>query len=278
MAVQYLDRTVRLPLTAEETAERLSGNADDWLMIDAERSAFLTLVSTLKPRCAIEVGVYKAGSLAVLAAHCEKVYALDIDPACESYAGNFPNVTFMIGPSQRTLPTLLDSIQTSGEPLDFVLIDAVHTEKGVRGDIESVLRYRPHQPLYIVMHDSFNPGCRKGIKEAPWSENPHVHFVELDFITGRFVNDEEASDYRQMWCGFALATLLPQIRAGKLVVRENESLLFQAALRHSVYYENSWNPIVFLRRVRRAAYLLKNDTPGLYAAIKRRMTQTPNSL
>jgi hypothetical protein len=271
VAVQYLDRSVRLPATAVESAECLNGRADDWLMIDAERSAFLALMSTLKPRCSIEVGVYKAGSLAILAAHSDRVYALDIDPACaESYTGNFPNVTFIIGSSARTLPALIDSIQTSGEPLNFVLIDAAHTEKGVQGDIESVLRYRPQVPLYMVMHDSFNPGCRKGIKEAAWADNPHVHLVELDFVTGRLVNDTEASDYRQMWCGFALAVLLPEKRTGKLVVHENESLLFQAALRHSVYYENSWNPIVFMRRLRTAAYLLKNDAPAFYAAIKSR--------
>jgi hypothetical protein len=274
MAVQYLDRSVRLPSTAAETAERFAGSFDDWLMIDAERSAFLALMTTLKPRCAIEVGVYKAGSLAILAGHSDKVYALDIDPVyVEPYAGKFPNVTFITGPSQRTLPTLIDGIQASGEPLDFVLIDADHTEKGVRGDIESVLHYRPHQPLYMVMHDSFNPGCRKGMKEALWSENPHVHLVELDFITGRFVNDKEASDYRQMWCGFALAVLLPQERAGRLVVHENESLLFQAALRRSVHrYDDLWNLIGFTRRLRHAAYLLKNDAPAFYAAIKRHMT------
>jgi hypothetical protein len=275
MAVQYLDRSVRLPSMVAETAERFDGNADDWLMIDAERSAFLALMTTLKPRCAIEVGVYKAGSLAVLAEHSAKVYALDIDPVCaESYASKFPNVTFITGPSQRILPTLIDSIQRSGEPLDFVLIDADHTEQGVRGDIERVLRYRPQQPLYMVMHDSFNPGCRKGIKEASWSENPHVHLVELDFVTGRFVNDESASDYRQMWNGFALAVLLPQKRTANLVVHENESLLFQTALRHSAHrYDKRRRPFSYLiGRVRWAAHLLRNDTPAFYAAIKRRIT------
>jgi len=43
--------------------------------------------------------------------------------------------------------------------LDFVLIDADHSSAGVQRDINNVLRYRPTRPLYIVMHDSFNPGA-----------------------------------------------------------------------------------------------------------------------
>lgn len=279
MALQCLDGSVRLPSTVAETTERLNGSIDEWLMIDSERSAFLALMSTLKPQCAIEVGVYKAGSLAILARHCQKVYALDIDPACaESYSAKFPNVTFITGHSQNTLPPLIDRIQASREPLDFVLIDADHTENGVRRDIDSVLRYRPNQPLYMIMHDSFNPGCRRGIKHAAWSENFYVHLVEVDFTTGRLVNDEEATDYRQMWCGFALAVLLPHKRTGKLVVHENESLLFQAALRQSVYrYDNSRNPIVsistLIGRARNAVCLLKNDPPAFRAAIKRHVVR-----
>jgi Cephalosporin hydroxylase len=279
MAVQCVDRFVELPTTAADITTRLNGSIDDWLMIDAERCAFLALMTRLKPRCAIEVGVYRAGSLAVLASYSDKVYAIDIDPACvELYATKFPNVTFITGTSHDILPGLIDRIQKTREPLDFVVLDADHTEKGVRGDIERLLHYQPHQPLYIIMHDSFNPGCRKGMKEAAWSESPFVHLVELDFVPGRLVSDEAERDYREMWCGFALAVLLPEKRAGGLVVHENESLLFQAALRQSVYrYENSRNPLVYFsslaERTRRAAYLLKTDRPAFCAAIKRRITR-----
>jgi cephalosporin hydroxylase len=107
-------------------------------MIDAERCAFLAIMTKLKPRCAIDVGVYRAGSLAVLASYSDKVYAIDIDPACvELYGTKFPNVTFITGTSQDILPELLERIQKTREPLDFIVIDADHTEKGVRGDIEA---------------------------------------------------------------------------------------------------------------------------------------------
>ena len=102
MELQYLNRSVRLPSTMSEAAERLDGVDDDWQMNDTERSALLALVSTLKPKCAIEVGVYKGGSLAILAAHSSKVYALDINPACETaYAENI--LTFRSSPVHQNI-------------------------------------------------------------------------------------------------------------------------------------------------------------------------------
>ena len=246
MAVQYVDRAIRLPTTPEEAGRCLTGEHDGWQMLDSERSTLSAMLASLKPRCAIEVGVYRAGSLGVLAAHCAKVYALDIDPGCAAAnASRFPNVEFITGPSAQTLPALFERLQESGEPVEFVLIDADHTAAGVRGDVESVLRYRPtKRPLYVVMHDSFNPECRRGMKEAPWETNPHVLAVELDFVVGMLCGKDEPPGYeRAMWCGLGLAIFFPERRVGQLRIHEREAAHFQAALRHSRYWsEKWWNP------------------------------------
>ena len=63
MLVQCIDSFVQLPSTTEEITKTRSGSIDDWLMIDAERCAFLAIMTKLKPRCAIEVGVYRPGAL-----------------------------------------------------------------------------------------------------------------------------------------------------------------------------------------------------------------------
>ncbi|MEX2162819.1 MAG: class I SAM-dependent methyltransferase [Sulfuricaulis sp.] len=250
---------------------------DEWLMTDAERATLHSLLTTLKPQCAIEVGVYKAGSLAILAAHSRKVYALDKDPACESaYASRFPNVEFITGLSQNTLPRLIDRIQASGEALEFVLIDADHSVEGVCRDINNILRYRPHRPLYLIMHDSFNPECRGAIMQTDWSSNPHVHMVELDFVVGRFVTKEEGDSYRQMWCGFALGILLPEKRPGDVILHENESLTYQSALRHSIYrFHRWWNPFYSVpqaanRARRTAARILRTHAPQLFESLNAR--------
>lgn len=277
MALQLLDRSIRLPASTDQLTQRFERVHDEWLMTDAERSTLSALLNVLKPRCAIEVGVYKAGSLAVIAQHAAKVYALDIDPLCAaSYAACFPNVEFITGSSDATLPALLDKIQAAGEPLEFVLIDADHSERGVRRDIENLLRYRPQQPLYVIMHDSFNPGCRRGMQYANWAANPYVHLVELDYVVGRLVGDESARDYREMWCGLGLGILLPEPRGKPLAIHENESLLFKAALQRSVYrWHKWWNPVysipALVRRVRhRLADRLKSRASDLYTALRRR--------
>ena len=234
MALQFLDRGIKLPASSTEIRSRF--DHDKWLMTDAERSALSALLSELRPESAIEIGTYRAGSLGIISKFCKQVYTLDIDSSIrDMYQDRFPNVQFIVGDSDEKLPPLLEKIQRSDEPLGFVLIDANHTEKGVRRDIENVLRYTPTRPLYIIMHDSFNPGCRKGILTANWSSNPYVHMVELDYIIGRFATKEEIDNYRTMWCGFALAIMLPEKRVGDVLIHKNESLMFQTAYWRSVY-------------------------------------------
>src|SRR5512142_1645279 len=116
MAIQFFDRAIRLPTSVDDIARRIGGADDEWLMTDAERGTLRSLLSAVRPQYAIEVGVYRAGSLAILAESCGKVYALDIDPYCEAtYAQRFPNVEFITGPSHETLPALIDRLEREGE-------------------------------------------------------------------------------------------------------------------------------------------------------------------
>jgi hypothetical protein len=277
MAFQVLDRRASLPVNPSALRERQTTH-DDWWMTDAERLALTGLLGELRPECAIEVGVYRAGSLTTLSRFCKKVYALDIDPACAmQYQDRFKNVEFVTGDSKHTLPRVLAQIEAAQEPLGFVLIDADHSREGIRRDIHSVLRYTPTKPLYIVMHDSFNPDCRKGMQEANWSGNAHVHLVELDFVSGRFVTKEEPNGYRQMWCGFGLAVLLPERRRGEVTIHENESLLFRTALRHSVYWSDRWwNPAYLARELKfHTKLLLQRRAPTAYDALRKLLHRGP---
>lgn len=255
MSVQFLDRAIRLPASPKQISSRFE--FDHWMMTDAERSSLTALLQELRPETAVEIGTYRAGSLSVLAKYSRKVYSLDIDPACrDNYADQFSNVEFVIGPSQITLPAVLDKIRDGHEALNFVLIDGSHTEDGVRDDLNALLRYKPSAPLYIIMHDSFNPLCRRGIRTADWASNPHVHLLELDYVCGRLMPKDEGASYRQMWCGFALGVLLPEPRTGDLLIHENESMAFKAAYWASVHpYQILWAPIKRLRallgRIRR---------------------------
>jgi hypothetical protein len=204
-------------------------------MSDAERCTTIMLLDKIRPECAIEVGTADGGSLSMIAKYAKKVYSLDIDPRCsERFAPHFDNVEFVVGDSAITLPNILSVIQASGEKLGFVLIDGLHTAAGVRTDIESLMKYRPVCPLYVLLHDSFNPDCRTGIAQADWAASPYVHYVELDFVGGQF-NRREGRGAREMWCGFALALMRPEVRQGQLNINADEGPMYEAVLRQSAH-------------------------------------------
>ena len=41
--------------------------------------------------------------------------------------------------------------------------------------------------MFIAVHDSGNPECRRGISSASWASSPYVHSVELDFVPGQII-------------------------------------------------------------------------------------------
>jgi len=255
----FLNRNIKLPSSAAEIKSRFED--DEWQMNDSERSALTAILSELQPVCAIEIGTYKAGSLGIMSKFCKKVYTLDIDPTCRDvYGKSYPNVQFIVGNSEKTLPRLLEKIERTGEQLGFVLIDGMHTEKGVRCDIENVLQYTPTRPLYIIIHDSFHPKCRKGILRANWDSNPHVHVVEVDFTAGTIFPKDVSGYHRHMYNGFALAVLLPETREGDVFIHQNESLIFKIAYWCSIYpYKRLRNPFYLISQLKQKfGSILKN--------------------
>lgn len=222
-------REKKLPANLQEAffGEYIS----EWYMTDAERSCLIMLQRELRPAVSIEIGTFNGGSLSVLSRFSKQVYTLDIDPTSrERFGERFPNVEFITGRSQETLPPLLSRLMNAHVPIEFVLIDGDHSRSGVRDDIDHLLTYRPVNPLFVVMHDSFNPDCRQGMHEARWSHSPYVHSVELDFVPGRLSRFEDGT--LQMWCGFALALMLPIERSKPLEIHANEELLFHTISDH----------------------------------------------
>lgn len=182
----------------------------------AERCAMACLLSYRKPATAIEVGTLGGGSLSIISHYSRKVFSIDINttPSVE-LSGRFDNVEFITGDSRAELPRLIDRLaKDQDEDLGFVLIDGDHSTEGVQKDIDHVLQYRPKSELLVLMHDSFNPDCRAAMKSVDWEANPHVHWIDYDFVPGFLSSVPGWED--QMWCGFALAILRPELRPGGL--------------------------------------------------------------
>jgi len=210
-----------------------------WQMNRAEQLGLIRFLDIQRPELALEIGTYEGGSLQVIAHFAKSVISVDINPEVESrLAANFPNTRFRIGQSQVILPELIREMNAEGNTPDFVLIDADHTENGVRQDIAAVLNLIPKRETIILVHDSFNPDCRRGILTAPWTECDYVHEVEVDFLPGSF--NSEAFDTAapgSMWSGLACAIMKPIKRNGDLRIMQSQEAIFQAVKGISMHKE-----------------------------------------
>lgn len=197
----------------------------NWQMMASERIALTGVLSRLRPRGALEVGVYHGGSVSLAAPFCERVKAIDIDPEVSGRFGVPSNVELMIGDSATLIPRALREFEAAGMPLNYVLIDADHSSAGVKRDIELVLAYRPRAPMIVLIHDSANPHCRAGILASDWSANPHVRHVEIDFVPGQLIEHSVCNARGEVWGGLALAHLDPSPRSGPLVISQGAATM-----------------------------------------------------
>jgi hypothetical protein len=219
-------------------------------MSHGERAALLHVLRLAQPPSALEVGTSKGGSLQHIFRHAQTTYSIDIEPEVRKrLAPEMPNVEFLTGDSKELIGTVLRHCATHAQPLGFALIDGDHTYAGVKADLVALLAIRPERPLWVLMHDSTNPGCRAGIAQAPWAANPHVHMVDLDFVTG-VLSDDPAFE-RQLWGGFAIALLLPQPRTHSLVIAASAAKNYDALWRASSHYPSLANYVAGWLRIKR---------------------------
>lgn len=197
-----------------------------WQMTRAERFSLLHIIKVFKPELSLEIGTSKGGSLQVLSRFSKEVVSVDIDPGVESNLKDaFPNVAFKSGDSSALLPQLVGEINNSDKAVGLVLIDGDHSEHGVYNDINSILQLKPKRPVAILMHDSFNPPCRRGMLGANWHECPNVHYVEIDFVGGILVPGRKTAD-ESMVGGFGFALMLPERRQFELKIFESQAHKF----------------------------------------------------
>lgn len=173
-----------------------------WQMSRSEKYGLIGLVENLKPDYSLEIGTFRGGSLQVLSHYSNQVFSIDISAEPKRTLENrFQNVKFVVGQSIDVIKSTLEEIEEKGGKLNFVLIDGDHSRKGVYNDLKAVLDY-PHQNnVTILMHDSYNPECRKGMKDIDFTKYNNIEYVELDYITGSFWHN---NNNREMWGGLAM--------------------------------------------------------------------------
>lgn len=208
-----------------------------WEMVNAEKIALLNLLNDIKPIISIEIGTREGGSLQLVSELSETVYSLDIDPSVKKLTQRFPNVNFIIGDSNQTLPALLNDLHSKNEQPDFILIDGDHSAEGVKRDIENILQLKITRPVTILMHDSFNPSCRKGMLEADYTTNAHIERVEIDFVQGIF--SPSAATKGEMWGGFGLIHLNPATSNDNPVIEQTNAYSYHRTFVLSKHYHST---------------------------------------
>lgn len=222
-----------------------------WQMSRAEKSALMQVLDRVKPEVSIEIGTFQGGSLQVISHFSKEVYSLDISKAPEKLLSKqFKNVHFRVGNSFELIPSLLREIEDSGKKLGFILVDGDHSKNGVFKDLEAILTYPHKNEITIIMHDSFNPQCRSGIKKAfKKVGNKQIEYAELDYITGSYSPN---NNFLEMWGGFALFELNPFYLGKDKPLLESQKKLFQLARIFSKHLIK--DPLQFLAPMKRKLY------------------------
>lgn len=228
-----------------------------WQMTNCERFTLQDLLRRIKPDLAIEIGTYQGGSLQVISHFSRQVISIDIDTEVEkNLREKFSNVEYRCGKSYELLPNLLQELEDQERNIDFILIDGDHSTLGVQSDINAIIQnYKPRQRCVILMHDSFNPACRQGIKTASWGSSSYVQWVELDFVPGIYHYEAyDTAAAKTMRGGFACAILEPTPRQDQLIIRESQRGLFEAVYQnssHCIHHPQISYPQRLLNRIRR---------------------------
>ena len=171
-----------------EFQEKIGIQNPDWLMSTREKLALIGLLHCLKPKKVLELGYHRGGATKWLAEFSEKVITVDVNEFVSDAPNHFHNV------EAWNCPTLEAASRIKKENLlfDLAIIDADHSRLAVSADINGIIE---HSDI-ILMHDSFNPDCRKGMLDALKKQDSHAYY--LDFIPSVSKNDG-------LWGGLAIA-------------------------------------------------------------------------
>jgi len=188
----------------------------DWLMSTREKLGLIGLLHCLKPKKVLELGYHRGGATKWLSELSEQVISVDVN----EFVSNAPNLFHNV--EAWNCPTLEAASRVKRENLffDLAIIDADHSRKAVSADINGIIE---HSDI-ILMHDSFNPDCRKGMVDALKKQDSHAYY--LDFIPS-------VSKHDGLWGGLAIAWKSQTPGLAKEFAKEISSFTIPVAIQNS---------------------------------------------
>jgi Methyltransferase domain len=165
-----------------------------WMMAPSERLAIVGLLTAMEPRRVLELGCADGGLTTWLSRQSAEVVTVDIDEKVMRVTRDLPNVTAL----HMTSDEAVRQLEAAGRRFDLTIIDADHSEAGVRRDLANALRFSD----VILMHDTYYPPCRKGILDALAGRDV---YYDLDLVPGGMQPDG-------LWGG--VGVVIPGLRRG----------------------------------------------------------------
>jgi predicted O-methyltransferase YrrM len=203
-----------------ELQEILKIKDKDWMMSTREQLVLIGLLHSLKPNNVIEFGYHRGGATRWLSEFSNNVITVDASNNVLQAEQKFNNVEVWHFSTKQAV----ERINKKNINFDLALIDADHSKKAVIEDIKGLINVTE----IIIMHDSFNPNCRSGMKHALEQQNSHAYY--LDFIPAMSKHDG-------LWGGFAIAW--KSENPGPKKEYENEHSLFIPAVAQNIFRFNN---------------------------------------
>ena len=171
-----------------EIEQKLGVANKNWLMSTREKLGLIGLLHCMNPCTVLELGYHRGGTTQWITRFAKKVITVDVNEFVSLAPGQYSNLEAW---NCSTLDAI-NRIKKEKLYFDLAIIDADHSKNAVFNDVTGIL---PHSEV-ILMHDSFNPECRKGMLEALKTQKTHAYF--LDFIPSSLKHDG-------LWGGIGIA-------------------------------------------------------------------------
>jgi hypothetical protein len=143
----------------------------EWQTSCRERAFLLGMAALLHPKIALEIGVWYGGFTRHLIEYCEKL--ISIDPV--NYYKSLPNEVYFLQITSDDFFKQEESLQ-----FDLIILDADHSTDCAYRDLKNCINHGK----FILMHDSFNPGCRAGYEKAICEMQGKIYYQNLDMVQG----------------------------------------------------------------------------------------------
>lgn len=149
-------------------------------MNTGERAFLYYILHNFALNTSIEIGRYKGGSTIPMALNSKTCYSIDPSPIDHTLYKDIPTLKLINDYSWNILPNIL----INDDKVNLILVDGDHETDSVKRELDIIVNYIPSDYTIVLLHDTFYPQVREAMNSIDWNKYKHIHFVDLDIISG----------------------------------------------------------------------------------------------